>query len=160
MASTKSVNQSILFPTAKNVVIATKIDFLYCLACKILSKKLLDGVHFAIQDGGPKSFPIKCQHWFLVSGMSELSKNVYYLHFSMKYERKYIAILTICLKSQVVLLQTAFETIKLWPKLFQAFSVKFIFIFYTVIVASMHVACARPQLQYKIMRTRTLQMIS
>ena len=59
MASTKSVNQSILFPTAKNVVIATEIDFLYCLACKILSKKLLDGVHFAIQDGGPKSFPFK-----------------------------------------------------------------------------------------------------
>ena len=52
-------------------------DFLYCLACKILSKKLLDGVHFAIQDGGPKRFPFKWQHWFLVSGMSELSKNVY-----------------------------------------------------------------------------------
>ena len=54
MATTKIVNQSILFPTAKNVGIATKIEFLYWLACDILSKQLLDGVHFAIQDGGKK----------------------------------------------------------------------------------------------------------
>ena len=86
---TKSDNQSILFPTYKNVVIATKIDFLYCLASEILSKQLLDGRHFAIQDGGPKRFRsngngfwfwflvkwilVKC---FLVSERSELSKNV------------------------------------------------------------------------------------
>ena len=76
MASTKLVNQSILFPTAKHVV-----DFLYCLACEILSKQLLDGVHFAIQDGGPKSVPFKWKHWFLVSERSELSKNVY-IHIS------------------------------------------------------------------------------
>ena len=77
MASTKSVNQSILLPTAKNVVIASNIYFLYCLACEILSKQLLDGVHFAIQYGGPKMFSFKWKHWFLVSEMSELSKNVY-----------------------------------------------------------------------------------
>ena len=56
MVTTKRINQSILIPTAKTVVIATKIEFLYCLACDILSKQLLDGVHFAIKDGGPKSF--------------------------------------------------------------------------------------------------------
>ena len=42
MATTKIVNQSIHFPTAKNVDIATKIEFLYCLACEILSKQLLE----------------------------------------------------------------------------------------------------------------------
>ena len=42
MATTKIVNQSIHFPTAKNVGIATKIEFLYCLACEILSKQLLE----------------------------------------------------------------------------------------------------------------------
>ena len=77
MATTKIVNQSILFPTAKNVDIATKIEFLYCFASGILSKQLLDGVHFAIQDGGPKSFPFKWKHWFLVSERSQLSKNVF-----------------------------------------------------------------------------------
>ena len=77
MATTKIVNQSILFPTAKNVDIATKIEFLYCFASEILSKQLLDGVHFAIQDGGPKSFPFKWKHWFLVSERSQLSKNVF-----------------------------------------------------------------------------------
>ena len=56
MATTKRVNQSILSPTATNVGIATKIEFLYCLACEILSKQLLDGVDFAIQDGGPRIF--------------------------------------------------------------------------------------------------------
>ena len=77
MATTKIVNQSILFPTAKNIDIATKIEFLYCFASEILSKQLLDGVHFAIQDGGPKSFPFKWKHWFLVSERSQLSKNVF-----------------------------------------------------------------------------------
>ena len=77
MATTKIVNQSILFPTAKHVDIATKIEFLYCFASEILSKQLLDGVHFAIQDGGPKSFPFKWKHWFLVSERSQLSKNVF-----------------------------------------------------------------------------------
>ena len=52
MASTKSDNQSIFSPTAKNVVVVTNIDFLYCLACEILSKQLLNGVHVAILDGG------------------------------------------------------------------------------------------------------------
>ena len=42
-----------------------------------MSKQLLDGVHFAIQDGGPKSFPFKWKHWFLVSERSQLSKNVF-----------------------------------------------------------------------------------
>ena len=42
MATTKIVNQSIHFHTAKNVGIATKIEFLYCLACEILSKQLLE----------------------------------------------------------------------------------------------------------------------
>ena len=65
------------FATVKNIVIATQIEFRYCLACEILSKQLLEGVHFAIQDGGPKSFPFKWKHWFLVSERSELSKNVY-----------------------------------------------------------------------------------
>ena len=77
MAATKIVNQSILFPTARNVDIATKIEFLYCFASEILSKQLLDGVHFAIQDGGPKSVPFKWKHWFLVSERSQLSKNVF-----------------------------------------------------------------------------------
>ena len=77
MATTKIVNQSILFPTAKNVDIATKIEFLDCFASEILSKQLLDGVHFAIQDGGPTSFPFKWKHWFLVSERSQLSKNVF-----------------------------------------------------------------------------------
>ena len=77
MATTKIVNQSILFPTAKNVDITTKIEFLDCFASEILSKQLLDGVHFAIQDGGPKSFPFKWKHWFLVSERSQLSKNVF-----------------------------------------------------------------------------------
>ena len=66
MATTESINQSI-----------PKIEFLYCLACDILSKQLLDGVHFAIQDGGLKKFPFKWKHWFLVSERYELSKNVY-----------------------------------------------------------------------------------
>ena len=77
MATTKIVNQSILFPTAKNVDIATKIEFLDCFASEILSIQLLDGVHFAIQDGGPKTFPFKWKHWFLVSERSQLSKNVF-----------------------------------------------------------------------------------
>ena len=37
----------------------------------------VDGVHFATKDGGPKSFPFKWKHWFLVSERAELSKNVY-----------------------------------------------------------------------------------
>ena len=77
MATTESINQSILSPTAKNIVIATKIEFLYCLACEVLSKQLLDGVHFAIQDGRLKGFPFKWKHRFLVSERSDLSKNVY-----------------------------------------------------------------------------------
>ena len=39
--------------------------------------KIFEGVHFEIQIGGPKSFPLKWKHWFLVSGMSELSKNIF-----------------------------------------------------------------------------------
>ena len=39
--------------------------------------KIFEGVHFEIQIGGPKSFPFKWKHWFLVSGMSELSKNIF-----------------------------------------------------------------------------------
>ena len=77
MATTESINQAILFPTAKIIVIATTIEFVYCLACDVLSKQLLDGVHFAIQDGGLICFPFKWKHWFLVSERSELSKNVY-----------------------------------------------------------------------------------
>ena len=77
MATTNIVNQFILFPTAKNVGIDTTIEFLYCLACEIFSKQLLGSVHFAIQDGGPKSFQFKWKHWFLVFERSELSKNVY-----------------------------------------------------------------------------------
>ena len=42
MATTNIVSQSIHFPTAKNVGIATKIEFLYCLACEIWSKQLLE----------------------------------------------------------------------------------------------------------------------
>ena len=100
MATTKIVKQSIHFPRAKNVGIATKSEFLYCLACEILSKQLL-GVHFAIQDGGPKSFPFKWKHWFLVSERSQLSKNVFGYN-STKFERKYIATLTIMKKSILV----------------------------------------------------------
>ena len=82
MTTTESIYQSILFPTAKNIVIASKIEFLYCLACEILSKQLLDGVYFAIQDGGPNSFPYKWKHWFLVSERSELSKKLFIYNFS------------------------------------------------------------------------------
>ena len=39
--------------------------------------QMFEGVHFEIQIGGPKSFPFKWKHWFLVSGMSELSKNIF-----------------------------------------------------------------------------------
>ena len=39
--------------------------------------KIFEGVHFEIQTGGPKSFPFKWKNWFLVSGMSELSKNIF-----------------------------------------------------------------------------------
>ena len=39
--------------------------------------KIFEGVHFEIQIGGPKCFPFKWKHWFLVSGMSELSKNIF-----------------------------------------------------------------------------------
>ncbi len=70
MATTESINQAILFPTAKIIVIATTIEFVYCLACDVLSKQLLDGVHFAIQDCGLICFPFKCKHWFLVSERS------------------------------------------------------------------------------------------
>ena len=52
-------------------------------------------VHFAIQDGGPKSFPFKWKHWFLVSERSQLSKKCIWLQLSTKFERKYIATLTI-----------------------------------------------------------------
>ena len=64
MATNESINQSIVFHTAKNIVIATKIEFLYCLACEILSKQLLDGVHFAIQDGGQKKFSVQMETLF------------------------------------------------------------------------------------------------
>ena len=59
------------------------------LACPVLSRssivlferycqnKIFEGVHFEIQIDGPKSFPFKWKHWFLVSGMSELSKNIF-----------------------------------------------------------------------------------
>ena len=39
--------------------------------------QIFEGVHFEIQIGGPKRFPFKWKHWFLVSERSELSKNVY-----------------------------------------------------------------------------------
>ena len=39
--------------------------------------QIFEGVHFEIQIGGPKSFALKWNHWFLVSGMSELSKNIF-----------------------------------------------------------------------------------
>ena len=39
--------------------------------------KIFEGVHFEIQIGEPKSFPFKWKHWFSVSGMSELSKNIF-----------------------------------------------------------------------------------
>ena len=97
MATTKIVNQSILFPTAKNVDIATKIEFLDCFASEILSKQLLDGVHFAIQDGGPKSFPFKWKHWFLISERSQLSKNVFGYNSPQKSSERFfldVAILT------------------------------------------------------------------
>ena len=77
MASTKSVNQSILLPTAKNVVIATNIDFQFCLACEILSKQLLDGVHFAIQDGGPKMFRSNGNIGFWFQNGMSFQRNVY-----------------------------------------------------------------------------------
>ena len=42
MTTTKIVNQSIHFPTAKNVGIATKFEFLYCLSCEISSKQPIE----------------------------------------------------------------------------------------------------------------------
>ena len=39
--------------------------------------QIFEGVHFEIQIGGPKRFPFKWKHWFLVSGMSDLSKNIF-----------------------------------------------------------------------------------
>ena len=39
--------------------------------------QIFEGLHFEIQIGGPKHFPFKWKHWFLVSERSELSKNVY-----------------------------------------------------------------------------------
>ena len=44
---------------------------------KYCQNKIFEGVHFEIQIDGPKSFPFKWKHWFLVSGMSELSKNIF-----------------------------------------------------------------------------------
>ena len=100
MATTKIVNQSILFPTAKNVDIATKIEFLYCFASEILSKQLFDGVHFAIQDGGPKSVSVQMET--LVFGFREVSafQKCIWLQLSTKVERKYIATLTISFTNQ------------------------------------------------------------
>ncbi len=39
--------------------------------------QIFEGVHFEIQIGGPKRFPFKWKHWFLVSGMSALSTNIF-----------------------------------------------------------------------------------
>ena len=50
---------------------------------------MLDGVNFAIQDGGQQSFPFKLKHCFLVSEWCELSKNAY-TYKSKKIDRKYI----------------------------------------------------------------------
>ena len=57
--------QFILFPTAKNVGINTLESNSYIVYCATYcQKQLLDGVHFATQDGGVKSFPFKWKHCF------------------------------------------------------------------------------------------------
>ena len=50
-----------------------------CIAVfeRYCQNQIFEGVHFEIQIGGPKRFPFKWKHWFLVSERSELSKNVY-----------------------------------------------------------------------------------
>ena len=78
MATAKNFSASIFLPTPKNVDIANKIEFLYCLACEILSKQVLSGVHFVIQDGDPKKFSVQMETLVLgLRKISELLKNVY-----------------------------------------------------------------------------------
>ena len=94
MATSKIVNQSTFSPQPKTLAYPLKLNCLYCLACEVLSIQLLDGVHFEVQDGGQNSFPFKWKHWFLVSERSDLSQNVYIYNSPKKFERKYIATLT------------------------------------------------------------------
>ena len=94
MATTKIASQSIHFHTAKNVGIATKIEFLYCLACDILSKQLLEVSILRSKMAAQNVFPFKWKHWSLVSERSQFSKKCIWLQLSTKFERKYIATLT------------------------------------------------------------------
>ena len=65
---------------------------------------MFEGVHFEIQIGGPKRFPFKWKHWFLVSGMSELSKNIFvYNSPQNSSERVFLDITTLTISMERVL---------------------------------------------------------
>ena len=67
--------------------------------------KIFEGVHFEIQIGGPNSFPLKWKHWFLVSGMSELSKNIFgYNSPQNSSERFFLDIATLTMLAACILL--------------------------------------------------------
>ena len=77
MATNKIVNQSILSPTAKNVGIATTIEFLYCLSVRDIVKTAVSGCPFCDPRWRTKQFSVQMETLVLVSERSELSKNVY-----------------------------------------------------------------------------------
>ena len=101
MATTKIVNQSILYPTTKNVDISTKIEFLLCLSLRDIVSTAVRWCQFLSPRWRTKSFPFKWKHWFFVSERSDLSKNVY-IYNSPKCERKYLATLTILINVAVI----------------------------------------------------------
>ena len=78
MAATKNKIQSIhILPHPHNCrhIPCYRVRVLFCL--RDIVQTIFEGVHFEIQIGGPKRFPFKWKHWFLVSEMSDLSQNVY-----------------------------------------------------------------------------------
>ena len=73
---------------------------------------MFEGVHFEIQIGGPKSFPFKWKHWFLVSGMSELSKNIFvYNSPQNSSERVFLDITTLTISMERVLAALLFAAL-------------------------------------------------
>ena len=65
--------------------------------------QIFEGVHFEIEIGGPKLFPFKWKHWvFLVSGMSDLSKNVFdYKAPQNMNERSFLDIATLTMEANL-----------------------------------------------------------
>ena len=87
MAATKIIFTHPYFSSPTQLLAYPLLSRLYiALFERYYQKQILNGVHFKNQIWDQKRFPFKWKHWSLVSGRSELSKNVFWLQLSTKCE--------------------------------------------------------------------------